>query len=62
MRLQVFDRCIHLDDNWDNLRAYYVNRITENEILIGTELISEKNSRVVSLNEFDKLQIFPFSF
>lgn len=61
MRLQVFDRCIHMDDNWDNLRAYYVHRITESEILIGTELISEKNSRVVSLNEFDKLQIFPFS-
>ena len=62
MRLQNSDRCIHMDDKWDNCTIYYIHHITKSEIIIAPKLFSEKGKRIIPLGESDKLRVFPFSF
>ncbi|MCT9263216.1 hypothetical protein NYW84_12550 [Acinetobacter junii] len=62
MELQVYDLCIYMDDNWDNIKAYHILYKSKNEITICTNLLKKENKRIIPFNEFDKLKIFPFSF
>ncbi|MCH7382267.1 hypothetical protein MMP71_00215 [Acinetobacter dispersus] len=62
MEIQVHDLCIHMDDNWDNIKVYNVIQNSRSKITICTSLISEENKRIILFNEVNKLKIFPFSF
>ncbi|HHQ6631960.1 TPA: DUF6602 domain-containing protein [Serratia fonticola] len=63
MKPNFLDVYIHMDDSWDSISTYRVQRITDSELILSfaSDLCSKKHVRTLSIKEKHKLQIYPFS-